>query len=155
MTTPAAREDLVTIEQAASLIGKSSETVRRYLPSDDNRTAKSVRLPHAQQESTEPNAPWLIPVADLVAAGLLADDAHVSGVGPAEGQQALARQRDDRELIRLREQLAAYKASERAKDMLLAERGRELVRLRRTCAELHKTLNLALGAGGAATGMAA
>jgi hypothetical protein len=76
-------------------------------------------------------------------------------LGATNGKQAVARQRDDPDLTRLREQLAAYKASESAKDVLLAERGHELERLRKTCAELHKTLNLALSPGRAMTGMAA
>ena len=153
MTTPADREDLVTVEQAASLIGKSSKTVRRYLPTAGNRAAEAVRLPNARQDGNEANAPWLIPVADLVAAGLLAD--APMALGAPDAQRAVGRQRDDRDLTRLREQVAAYKASESAKDVLLAERGRELERLRKTCAELHKTLNLALSPGRAITGMAA
>jgi hypothetical protein len=144
MTTPTTSEELVTIDQAALRTGRSTKTIRRYLPTETNEAAGKDLLVGATQEGSDKNAPWLIPVSDLVRLGWLAD---ITGapVGGADAQQALARHRDDKELVRLREELAQYRASDKMKDQLLSERSTELDRLRKNLDKLHRTLDLALG----------
>jgi hypothetical protein len=122
--TPA---EVVTVTQAAQLIGRDAKTVRRMLPTEANKRKGAVRLPRAYRDGDGPTAPWLIPVTDLVAAGLCAPP---TGAGSATGSEALARQRDERDLARLREDLARYRATDEAKTMLLADRDQELKRLR-------------------------
>jgi hypothetical protein len=78
ITTPAGSGDLgvVTVAGAADLIGRDEKTVRRYLPTAANEAKGQVRLPGAHRDGASPNAPWLIPVHDLVATGLCAAPAR-------------------------------------------------------------------------------
>lgn len=55
---------------------------------------------------------------------------------------ALLRQRDDKELARLREEVAAFRASDRTKDQLLSERTREVERLAKLNERFHRLLDL-------------
>jgi hypothetical protein len=144
MTTPTTSEELLTVDQAASLTGRNAKTVRRHLPVESNRTAGKALLDNARQQGSGANAPWLIPVSDLIALGWVASSPVAAATVSA--QSALVRQRDDKELARLREEVAAFRASDRAKDQLLNERSRELDRLAKLNERLHQTLDLALSA---------
>jgi len=110
--------EVVTVTQAARLTGKSEKTIRRYLP-DSPGAAGHARLPNAHRDGDRPIAPWLIPVSDLVAAGLLAAPA---AAGSRSGSEALARQRDERELAALRQDVITLRADNLAKTQLLADR---------------------------------
>lgn len=55
---------------------------------------------------------------------------------------ALLRQRDDKELARLREEVAAFRASDRIRDQLLSERTREVDRLAKLNERFHRLLDL-------------
>jgi hypothetical protein len=55
--------EFLTLAEAAERCGTSSDTVRRRL--------HAGLIPGAEREGPEDNAPWRIPVAGLVASGLL------------------------------------------------------------------------------------
>jgi hypothetical protein len=57
----------LTLEEAAETIGKSRDTLKRR--------HKDGTFPHAFQREGDNRGTWLIPVTDLVAAGLLPADA--------------------------------------------------------------------------------
>jgi hypothetical protein len=135
-TTPAGSGNLgvVTVAGAADLIGRDEKTVRRYLPTAANKAKGQVRLPGAYRDGVSPNAPWLIPVHDLVVAGLCAAPA---ASGSATASQALARQRDERELTRLREELVTHRADILAKTQLLADREAQIRELNKQLAQMH------------------
>lgn len=143
ITTPPAATEVLTVGQAALLIGRDEKTVRRYLPTTTNEAGNRVRLPNAYRDGAGPNAPWLIPVGDLVAAGLCAPTAPA---GSATGSEALARQRDDRELARLREDLATCRADNLAKSQLLADRDSQIKDLHRQLERMYALLGQALTA---------
>lgn len=135
-TTPAAGNDLgvVTVAGAADLIGRDEKTVRRYLPTAANEAKGQVRLPGAHRDGDSPNAPWVIPVRDLVAAGLCAAPGKA---GSASVSEALVRQRDERELARLREELVTHRADILAKTQLLADREAQIRELNKQLAQMH------------------
>ena len=133
---PAAAEPvLFTKNQAAALACVDPKTIQRSLPTPENAAAGRVRLPNAFRDGDGPNAPWLIPGSDLVAAGLCAA-AALAGHGAGTAEQAFDRQRDARELGRLREENAAFRASDQVKTALLEDRERELDRLRKEITKL-------------------
>jgi UDP-N-acetylmuramyl pentapeptide synthase len=71
-------DEVLGIKEAAERCGLSEETIRRRL--------KAGRFVHARRES-EPNGAWLIPLADLIAAGLQPFKHRV--VTPAEAAEEL------------------------------------------------------------------
>ena len=126
--------EVVTVAQAATLAGRDEKTIRRYLPTPGNAAKGQVRLPGAYQESGSANAPWCIPLSDLRAAGLCA--APVAA-GSTSGSEALARQRDERELGRLRSELVTCRADNLAKTQLLADRDAQIRELNKQLSLMH------------------
>ncbi|GAB3069148.1 hypothetical protein [Pedococcus soli] len=135
-TTSAAKSagEVATVAQAAKLAGRDEKTIRRCLPTPGNKAKGQVRLPGAYQDGTSPNAPWFIPVSDLEAAGFCT---QAPSAGSGSASDALARQRDERELVRLRDELAAYRADNVAKAQLLADRDAQIRELNKQLALMH------------------
>lgn len=135
-TTPAAKDagEVATVAQAATLAGRDEKTIRRCLPTPANKDKGQVRLPNAYQDGTSPNAPWFIPVSDLEAAGFCTP---APSAGSSSASDALARQRDERELVRLRDELVTYRADNLAKAQLLADRDAQIRELNKQLALMH------------------
>lgn len=85
-------DKLLSISEAARATGKSIPTIRNYL--------EKGKLPNATSKPKGSSKAWLIPLADLVAAGLL--DKVSSHSEPALAPVS--------EVMELREQVAALKA---------------------------------------------
>jgi DNA-binding transcriptional MerR regulator len=85
-------DKLLSISEAARATGKSIPTIRNYLDKG--------KLPNAKSKPKGSSKAWFIPLADLVAAGLL--DKVTSGSEPAQAPVS--------EVMELREQVAALTA---------------------------------------------
>lgn len=85
-------DKLLSISEAARATGKSIPTIRNYLDKG--------KLPNATSKPKGNSKAWLIPLGDLVAAGLLDRVSTASEPASAPGS----------EVMELREQLAALRA---------------------------------------------
>lgn len=121
-------------KEAAELCGRSYDTIRRY--------RKAGRLGECRQENPgDHSAEWLVPVAGLVAAGLL--DPVAAGSDP---EAVLGRREAERLYEVARLELERTRAELESARALAAEREAEIRHLRK----MQSDLVAALGAGRAA-----
>jgi hypothetical protein len=116
-----------TLRQAADLVGKSIDTLRRYY--------RDGKLPGAGPLPGDPTGTIYIPGAALVAAGLLSADALADG----EPEAVIAARTAERERDAAHDELVTLRADN-------AALRRELTRLGEENERLHRHLSAALKA---------
>lgn len=88
-------DKLLTVREVSDLTGRHDATVKRDL--------RKGAYPNATRGSG-PNDPWRIPVGDLVAAG------HYAPETAEDPREVVRERRAERDVVRLRDQLAAKDA---------------------------------------------
>lgn len=120
-----------TMSEAAELCGVSVDTIKR-------RRRDGV-FPRATRRDGTTTGAWVIPVGDLVDAGLYTPDPDAD---PVEPSAVLRLSRAERELAELRVRVEAHAAIVEAKEVLVAE-------LRETNRRLMGSIELLARGGGA------
>lgn len=109
-----------TLTEAAQQCSVSRSTIRRY--------RESGKFPNAEKQSGQ----WVIPVSDLITAGLNPGRPSPPDEQPEEPKEHTALEQDDQaqEIAELRAQLAIEQAHRQAAEQIAAERERSLNDLR-------------------------
>lgn len=109
-----------TLTEAAQQCSVSRSTIRRY--------RESGKFPNAEKQ----NGQWVIPVSDLIAAGLNPGQPNPPDEQPNESGESSAPEQGDQaqEIAELRAQLAIEQAHRQAAEQIAAERERSLNDLR-------------------------
>lgn len=109
-----------TLTEAAQQCSVSRSTIRRY--------RESGKFPNAEKQSGQ----WVIPVSDLIAAGLNPGQPNPPNKQPKESEEQSKPEQGEQaqEIAELRAQLAIEQAHRKAAEQVAAERERSLNDLR-------------------------
>lgn len=110
-----------TLTDAAQQCSVSRSTIRRY--------RESGKFPHAEKQSGQ----WVIPVTDLITAGLKPGQPSPPDEQPNQADHTTKNEQPDhvQELSELRAQLQIEQAHRKAAEQIAAEREQSLIDLRR------------------------